>query len=433
MYQANILHKQGYKKGHIAEILGVNRRSVYNYLNSKVFQPGSGNRGRPHGSRKLSPFFDFIEQQLEIDLYLSGEALFHKLVGMGYTGKTTILNDHLKRRREELAARAVLRFETIPGLHAQVDWADAGRVWVNGKRVKWYCFVMKLGFCRRSYMEFTTSMKQPILFACMKRAFAYFGGVPAEILFDNMKTAFLYSAEEGRWEAHTKMSAFAVHYGFIPRRCRVRRPQTKGKVEREIRYLRSSFFPWLRLDCFDISTLSTDELNEHLMEWLKRVDGKLLRDFNQSRLGLFEIESEKLLPLPATAFKHRETIPVKVSMDAKVTFRTNRYSINAEYRGKTLEARHDPDAGILTIYAQGTAIKEFPLSSPGSRCVVIDPKNHKTLVAAWHADNERHEQRMRRIVEKKKRKAQEQVATTHPTVFDRAFGIVDCHREEVVA
>lgn len=434
MYQAKILHKQGMKIVTIAQILDADRRSVYNWLHDKVFQPDSAHRGRPRVSGKLGAFHSFIEQQLDIDLYISGQVLFDKLVGMGYGGKTTILNDYLRQRREELAAKAVIRFETVAGLQAQVDWADVGRVWKDGKLVKRYCFIMKLGFSRRSYMEFTTSMKQPVLFACMKRAFAYFGGIPAEVLFDNMKTAFLYNAEEARWAAHPKMVAFAAHYGFAPRRCRVRRPQTKGKVEREVRYLRSSFFPWLRIEDIDITATSTPELNDYLLSWLKRVDAKKLREFKQSRAERFEIERPALQALPQAEFDHREADKLKVSPEAKVHFQSNRYSVDASLRGKTLVGRYDPDAETLSLYRDGVEVKHIQLLPKGKGGELIDARDRVSLRQAWYEDHQRHEEKMRRIADRKKRRAQREVQTTDPSVFDHVFGVVISSEEmEVTA
>jgi transposase len=350
--------------------------------------------------------------------------LFLKLVEMGYRGKTTILYSHLQKRRTELMAYAVMRYETVPGQQAQVDWAECGHVWENGIRKKRYCFVMKLGFSRRSYMEFTTSMQQPILFACMKRAFAYFGGIPLEILFDNMKTAFIFDHQKGQWVAHSKMLAFAAHYGFAPKRCRVRRPHTKGKVEREIRFLKSSFFPTLRLEGIDVATQSGEKLNERIQGWLARVDGKILHQFQQTRLERFELDLRSLKPLPATAYDHRITEPLKVSTEARVTFGTNQYSVDAAYRGKYLDGRYDPDAGIISLYLEGKEIKHIKLFAHGARKEAIEPHDRQSLYDAWEADRKRYEKQMRRRIDAKKQRAQQDNLIAHPAVYDELFGVI---------
>jgi len=433
MHQAKILKQQGMKNTRIAELLGIDRRTVYNYLNNTVFQDETASAGRPRGSRKLAPFFALIEQSLERDIFVSGDIVFQKMALLGYTGKTTILYDYLKKRREELTAYAVMRFETIAGEQAQVDWAECGFVWENGVRRKRYCFVMKLGYSRRTYMEFTTSMKQPILFACMKRAFAYFGGIPQEILFDNMKTAFLYDHQQCRWVAHPRMLAFAAHYGFTPKRCRVRRPQTKGKVEREIRYLRSSFFPSLRLDGIDITATATDKLNEHVREWLCRVDRKVIREFGESRLERFERDYRALRTIPVHDFDHRIIEPLKVSMDGKITFHTNRYSVDASFRGKMLEGKYDPDTGIMTLCFEGKEIKTVLLFPQGVKGERIEPQDKQSLYEAWRTDRERYEKRMKRRIEKKKRRARLENGIVHPCVYDKLFGIPSSQPREVEA
>jgi len=69
-------------------------------------------------------------------------------------------------------------------------------------------------------------MKQAVLHGCHVHAFEYFGGVTEEILYDNMKTAFI-ADNEGVWHPSRKLLGLANHYGFIPRRCRVRRPERR--------------------------------------------------------------------------------------------------------------------------------------------------------------------------------------------------------------
>lgn len=423
MLQAKILHKQGLRKCEIAKELEVNRRTVYNYLNDKVFDDTKSSRGRPCGSVKLRPYFDFIEQKLEDNLFVNTELVYEKILTMGYAGKTTILGDYIRRRRKQLMDYAVFRFETIPGHQAQVDWAECGYVWENGIRKKRYAFVMKLGYSRRSYMEFTTSMAQPILFACMKRAFAYFGGVAHEILFDNMKTAFLYDATQERWVAHPKMLAFAVHYGFVPKRCRVRRPETKGKVEREIRYLRSSFFAGLAFEGMDMATISTDKLNELVSSWLVRVDGKILRELGESRRERFKKDYKALQALPAITYDHRKEEVVVVSREAQFRFDGNTYSVDGVYRGKTLQAKHDPDANTLTVYHQGIQVKHIVLEQTNAGKKVIDESDRKSLLRVWYEDRERCQRQRHRQTKRKRDRAQQTNTVTDPKIYDAVFGM----------
>ena len=78
----------------------------------------------------------------------------------------------------------------------------------------------------------------------LESAFDRFGGVPEELLFDQMRAVVLSDDRTGAGGLvlNAEFLRFATHWGFMPRSCRPYRAQTKGKVERPIRYIRESFF-----------------------------------------------------------------------------------------------------------------------------------------------------------------------------------------------
>lgn len=130
--------------------------------------------------------------------------------------------------RKRITATAVQRFETEPGRQAQVDWKEFGKQIVDGRPTKLYAFVMVLGYSRKPFVRFTTNMKQSTLLACHELAFAYFGGVTEEVLYDNMRTAFQPDAE-GVWRSTKRLLALAVHYGYIPDAAAYGGPKPRGK------------------------------------------------------------------------------------------------------------------------------------------------------------------------------------------------------------
>lgn len=425
MHEANILLREGYSRTSIAAKLGVSRRTVYNYENRNVFK-NTNRQGRPKGSSKLTPFYQQINAALDDDFTLNAEILFDKLVISGYTGKISIVRDFIRYKRQELNNLAVWRFETQPGQQAQVDWMYAGTVYENGGYVKRYAFIMKLGYSRRSYVEFTTSMEQPVLFACMIHAFEYFGGVPAEILFDNMKTAWLYTIEKSKWEPHPKMLSFAAHYGFIPRRCRVYRPKTKGKVEREVRYVRTSFLPTIT---GDIRHVPTQRLNELVETWMERVDAKIIREFGQSRMERFEQEKTVLRLLSNASFEYRLPKPLFVSREGMITYDTNRYSVPAAYRGKQLEGLLDLTDKTLTLRYDGEKIRTLTLKPYGAKEKVVDPVDEREHFEAWEKGRDL-EERIRQQIQEKRKRASSETQTTDPSVYDLLFA---CEPEETMA
>jgi hypothetical protein len=161
--------------------------------------------------------------------------------------------------RREGQERAFVRFETAPGEQAQMDWGHFGN-W-GGKRL--YGFALTLCWSRMQYVEFTQWQDAETLLNCMVHALAYFGGVPATVLTDNMKMVVL-DRVDGQPRFHAKMLDFANYYGFVPRVCHPYRPQTKGKIESTIRYIKGSFWPGLSFD-------SLQELNRQALAWCGEV------------------------------------------------------------------------------------------------------------------------------------------------------------------
>ena len=147
---------------------------------------------------------------------------------------------------------------------------------MNFVRVKilYQLFVATLGYSRASYVEFVTNEKLVTLIECHKRAFDYFGGVPEEVLYDNMKTVILDrdTYGPGIHRFNKGMLDFAKHYGFCLKVCRPYRAKTKGKVERFNRYLRESFYNPLatKLKTAEL-VLDVDTANSEVLKWLRDI------------------------------------------------------------------------------------------------------------------------------------------------------------------
>ena len=116
---------------------------------------------------------------------------------------------------------------------------------VEGRR-RVHAFSYVLGYSRRQYLHFVDSQDFATTVREHIRAFEHLGGVAATCLYDNMKVVVSgYDSDEPVY--NPRFLAFAAHYGFRPVACRVRRPQTKGKVERPFGYVESSLTQWPEL------------------------------------------------------------------------------------------------------------------------------------------------------------------------------------------
>jgi len=250
------LHRQGLGIKTIARRLNISRNTVRNAIRRGT-PPVYKRALRPS---KLDPFKDYIIQRLSDFPELSCERLFKEIVAQGYTGKKTILKDFTKpyrlRRKEP-----IVRFETLPGQQAQVDWAELGTHWIKGEKVKLYLFVMVLGYSRCTYSEVVKKTDVETLIACHRRAFSYFGGATNHILYDNMKTVVIKRDKTGNHRFNSTFLDFSATVGFRARLCRPYRAKTKGKVERTIRYIKDSFLVGRTFYGFE-------DINNKLRAWL---------------------------------------------------------------------------------------------------------------------------------------------------------------------
>jgi transposase len=173
---------------------------------------------------------------------LPATVLLREIKARGYAGSLTRVRTYLrtlKPARPE--AGPVARFETAPGRQMQVDF-----ITFRHKAPPLSAFVATLGYSRMSFVQFGSQQDFETVHEGLIQAFLYFGGVPQEVLFDNMKTVVLKrdTSGPGRHRFHPGLLDLAEALGFVPRLCRPYRVQTKGKVERFNRTSNLPFPQW---------------------------------------------------------------------------------------------------------------------------------------------------------------------------------------------
>ena len=152
-----------------------------------------------------------------------------------------LLGVAIKLRAKAEESSEEVRFETAPAKQGQCDWADFGTVSEEGQIQALSLFVMVLGYSRHTFAQFTTSMDESSLQREHHAAFVDFGGVPSEIVYDNIKTVTTGRNAESDPIWQRSFADFAGRYGFTPKCARPYRAKTKGKVERTIGFIRRSF------------------------------------------------------------------------------------------------------------------------------------------------------------------------------------------------
>ncbi len=258
------MNRNGLSIRRIAKITGLHRKTVKRHLESASLP--EYRRTKRRGSI-LDPFRPMIDAYLEEDDY-QGSWIFDKLVRMGYKGGYTVVKDAVRAIKGEKTRIAYIRFETEPAFQAQVDWGDFQIEEPDGTIHTVYAFVMVLGYSRAMYVEFVERRTLEAFMDCHIRAFDYLGGVPKEILYDNMKHVVIKRLS-GRPVFNIEFSRFANHYEFHPRLCPPYAPWVKGKVERPIHYVRERF--WRGYSC-----VSLEKTNQDVRAWLSETANRRL-------------------------------------------------------------------------------------------------------------------------------------------------------------
>lgn len=255
--------EQGLSKAELARTLGVSRRTLYYWLESGQLDREQDNEPvryaeRPPVARKLDRYQPMILARLTEYPRLSATRLFEEVRAAGYAGGYTQLKDYVRKVRPGPPADPVVRFETPAGLQAQVDFAEFRLPW--GKR---YALVVVLGYSRMLWLQFYPRQTMAVVMRGLEEAFATFGGVPAELLFDQMKAVIIEDRRErgGKLLENIEFVRFAAHWDFRIRACRPYRARTKGKVERPIHYVRNNFF-------YGRQFLNDGDLNQQALSWL---------------------------------------------------------------------------------------------------------------------------------------------------------------------
>jgi transposase len=287
----------GLSKRAMARHLGIDRRTINRWIAAGELDrdldelPKYG--PRPPRDSKLAPYTAIIRARLDLYPELSSVRLLEEVRAAGYTGSYSRVRDYVRRVRPRPTPEPPNRFETPAGKQAQVDFAEFQLPW--GKR---YALVVVLGHSRLMWFRFFKRQDMRSLFRGLEEAFHVIGGVPEELLFDQMKAVITKDLRliGGQLVVNEEFMRFAAHWGFKARACRPYRARTKGKVERPIRYIRENFF-------YGRTFLNDADLDEQRERWLEKANRRVHRTTNEVPLERFDrAERHVLRPLASSAY-----------------------------------------------------------------------------------------------------------------------------------
>ncbi len=314
------LRQQGMSVRAIAQHTGYNRGTVTKYLKNGLKAPRY--KPRPPRPGKLDPYRDYIANRLESFPQLSGQRLFNEIRDRGYKGGYSILTSHLRKVRPKPPVEFERRFETSPGEQAQVDFAEFRVTFTNepDRQYRVYLFLFVMGCSRWFRGRFGWDQKLPTVLRGHNGAFKALGGAPKTILYDRMKTAVI-GTRNGRTDYNRHLLGLLDHYGVTPWACRPYRPQTKGKVERLVSYIRGSFFTAREF-------ADMDDLNRRFESWC-REEADRRRQGTTGKIVWEELRREQpyLTPLPPHIYDEAIRVERKVNREGMVRVDTNGYSV----------------------------------------------------------------------------------------------------------
>jgi transposase len=364
----------------IARQLNLHRQTVSQWEKRPRYEPRQPAAPARRRASKLEAFKPQIQRWLASYAY-SATQLFSRLQEQGYAGRYSILKDYVRQVRPP-RVEAFLTLQFAPGQCAQVDWGSWGSIRVGNTRRRLSFFALVLCHSRQLYVEFTLGQSQEQWLACHEHAFEYLGGVPAEVMVDNCKTAVLAHAPGVAPVFNPTYADFARHYGFTIKACAPRRPQQKGRIENVVGYVKKNFLAGLELTDFA-------PLNPAARLWLETVANVRLHGETRRRpADLFAEEKAKLRALPAAGYDAALIRPVRANNRCRVVVEANRYSVPPAYAGQLLTLKLY--AGRLRLLAGDTLVAEH-LRSYERRRDLEHPDHVRTLL---HERTEARQQRL---------------------------------------
>lgn len=311
----------------LARLYDVDRRTVKKYYDG--YEGKAVHREKPS---KLDKHYELIKQKLSIK-GANVRAVYEFILSEKDPdiGTYSNFNKYIKSKGLKPVKTTVghPRFETAPGIQAQVDWKEDVSIPNRlGEIFTFQVFDYKLGNSRYTHFTYKLYKTRQDVFDCLIASFRATGGVPKEILFDNMSS--IVDRDGERKNISNQVRAFAKDFNFRIKLCKPRHPFTKGKVETV-----NKFLTWL------LPYEREFETEEELITILEKINQKVntypCQETNMPPLLLFQKEKEYLQTLPPVEviesylLHDRQTT---VRSDSLVTYQNCKYSVPPEYIGK---------------------------------------------------------------------------------------------------
>lgn len=354
-FEIHRMHREGYSNSKISEFLVLNRRTVSKYLSMSEAEYEEFLIKQTNREKKLLPFEDFVRQRLE-EFRNTPAAQMHDWLKENHpdfpiVSQKTVFNfvSWVRKKHQLPVVKTERQFqqleETPYGKQAQVDFGEYNMRTTTGTRVKVFFFTIVLSRSRFKYVWFTDRyFTSELAIEAHEKAFEYIGGIPDEIVYDQDKV-FVVSENGGdiiltnAFRGYTRAQCFDLYF------CRKADPQSKGKVENVVKYVKQNFL-------YNRTYHNIETLNDEVLGWLGRTANSLPHGTTQKEpWPEFTIERSFLKPYNAHVGPVTTNATYTVRKDNVISYKGNFYSLPlGTYKGKeTLVAVRVEDDAFLVI------------------------------------------------------------------------------------
>lgn len=337
-HQIQQMKRDGWSITKIADFLVLNRRTVSKYLQmseGEFYHYQSSLRNR---QKELQDYESFVKLKLDQCPDASASQI-HDWLKEHYdnfpkvSAKTVFNFVQWVRQQHNIPkikkVREYFIVEELPyGKQAQVDFGEYNMRNGQGKRVKVYFFTMVLSRSRYKYMYFSlTPFTTSLAITAHQKAFEYFGGIPEEVVFDQ-DSVFIHDENKGDLVLTEKFMVYCKAMPFNVYFCRKADPESKGKVENVVKYIKQNFL-------YNRPFVDIETLNKEGFGWLMRTGNGMAHNFTKRKpYNMWQEEKPYLKPFVAYAFEEDKKI-YTVRIDNSILFKGNYYSLpQGTYKGK---------------------------------------------------------------------------------------------------
>jgi transposase len=366
-------HVEGMNKSEAARLFGINRKTVSKILEHSV--PPGYRRSKPPVRPKLDPFIPVIDRIIEEDRGApkkqrhTAKRIFERLRDEhGFTGRLTIVTDYVREKKRR--TREVFVPLAHPPGHAQVDFGEAlGEIGGVVRKIRY--FAMALPHSDAFFMKAYPAETTEAFCDGHVSAFAFFGGVPLSILYDNTTIAVAKILGDGTRQRTRVFSELQSHYLFDDRFGRPGKGNDKGNVEGMIGFGRRNFLvPMPRFESFEalnaeLETLCLRRQDDVLRGHTETIGERLLRDL------------DALMPLPAVPYDACEKVSTRASSISMVRYRNNDYSVPVSFAHHEVQVRGYVDVVVIGC---GTEVIARHRRSYDKADMVFDPMHYLALL-----------------------------------------------------